>query len=1622
LLSHLAKKSTQKASTSIVFRAGKCDKKNDHTNVKSETMQNHFKPIMCRIQFTMLIGAICWLLAPASRAALNGPYNATNGIDGYTLHLWHFDEVNVTNPPPGAPTNALAYAYAYDAITNNPQTSPLYFSYIPGQVGVSGWPGYPPSNFAIQGQPGYSYPGVANYGYCVETTNFSCLLAPFYAPNPTTVNAVNFLAGTNLSDVINTNTGAFTFEALVCPIVNPLTAGRNMEIISGDSGFAFRAWQFRINASGQLEANIGINNAGTTVHDVFMTLPSTGPDAVVAGQWYHVAVTYTGDTPTNGDTAKQLKLYWTYMDPTRTNADVLLATNLTYGFTNIAVPLLAIGGSGRGSPIQNVANSEGFVGLIDEARISSYCRKSTEMAFNTNLFVASPVVNISSDQTNQLVGYGHTYAITPTESGTVPITNQWFQNGIALPGQTNLALIITNVTFAANGNYQLFATNSAGSASSVVCPMTVGAAFNGAFNSGVDANGNGLYLTAPGSADLHYQLVQSADPNNPGPNAIIWGGTPNGGAPSTAVSCWIGPRNGNGAPNGTYAYQTEFQIDNGDIASSVLSGKMLAGGTSANVVQAFLNGVETDITLAPNSVSTLAPFVITNGLQAGSNTLVFTLNDGSGNFPGLFQVQLASIGNALPPGLPTFNSQPPASQTVPYGGTAFLPVVALGRPPLSYQWLSNGVPISPTAIPSAINQYCTFAATNVNPAQIVGGNFTASYQVVVSNDSGSVTSSVANVTIQIPLLSVTSAGVPIWNPTSNETNVVVTFSDLLVDPVTAATAGNYSLDNGAIVSSAALVAPNEVVLTTSTLNPVTAYRLTVQNVKDIFNDTMSPSPTSIAVGIYPAATALWVKASTGVTTDANGVNQWNDLSGNGNNLLNSSGPPYEPQLATNVITGQPVIRFAATNETFLATASSTTSLAITNDMAVFAVVNFATLAGGTNGMIVSKTGNNNVAAPYDYYANSSAVQFFRGNGATSQTVSSSKLPSIGFSHVLDVVMQGTSVSHRLDGATNGSGALSTVITDGGSPLYVGTRYDQVNRLSGDLAELIVIGSAPSAYDVSSIENYLAAEYDLPTGPNSYPVITQQPVASTNISQGTTLKVAAAASGTPAVAYQWYDINNIPIAGQTNATLVVNDVQTSDSYYLQATNIYGSVNSSIVAVGVIAGLNVSLGPPSVTVYAGQTYTYSAVALGTVPFYYQWYQGASPIPNATNASYSAVALLGSATYSCTVTNAYNGYSSTNAGPVSLIGVAAPTNLYATTVLGNHPVAYWRLTEVPDNGLGNGGVVANDFVGGHNALYTNMVLGLPGFSSLSSTDTAAEFGVFSNIYVTTGITGTTNGGVTNNIVNSYAGEIDQSGSGLSKIDFATPAGGNAEFSVEAWVTVFENVKTNLAQVGGAGIVTKGYGNGGEQFDLDLNGGFRFFVRDASGSVHSSVSGSTPVTNGWYHLVGVWDGASGTAHLYTNGVDVGPSPAAPGVGLLAATTTNTLLPQAALVSIGARASSQATNNFDLQFKGRICDVAVYNYAFSHANVQADYVAGLKNAVFSSNPTNIVPSVTGANLTLFWPVDHFGWQLQAQTNSLSAGLGTNWVNVGGSTFTNQVVVPMVRTNVSVFYRLTYVP
>jgi hypothetical protein len=379
------------------------------------------------------------------------------------------------------------------------------------------------------------------------------------------------------------------------------------------------------------------------------------------------------------------------------------------------------------------------------------------MVFNSSVEPLPVVVYYIT--TNTLVGYGQTLSLSPVVGGSTPITAQWYQVAgnitNALAGQTNVTLTISNVTYAANGQYFVLLTNALGNASSVpfgLAQVTVGAAFQELFNTGCDTNNNPLDQTAPGSYDLHYSLTQDPDPNGVIPYAVVWGDGPpigvNGFAANGPLSTWIGPEENAGTNGGTYTFNTAFQINQTTLASNtpnnVLDGTLYISGPSSGSAEFFINGYATNYSIPANAIATPLNFGIPiNLLQYGSNTLSINITNPIGGPIG-FRLQLSGLGYALT-NAPTINNQP-NNDIVSYGSTAAFSVVALGAPPLFYQWYSNGV-----AVAGATSRTLSFAATNLTPSN---------YQVVVSNYQGSVTSSVAQLTVNAGT-SALSAGEPI---------------------------------------------------------------------------------------------------------------------------------------------------------------------------------------------------------------------------------------------------------------------------------------------------------------------------------------------------------------------------------------------------------------------------------------------------------------------------------------------------------------------------------------------------------------------------------------------------------------------------------------------------------------------------------------------------------------------------------------------------------------------------------------------------------------------------------------------------------------------------------------------
>jgi hypothetical protein len=745
--------------------------------------------------FVLGIAVFC---STHSHAGLQIPY--TPNAD--TLHLWHFDDP--TAYVGGLNTETDAVVTGGITLTNIGLGGPPYTNIFLVTNDVA--PGLLDSLSILPGD-GASGPGDSHA----------------MAAGPSDLPASSF---------INSSSGAFTFEALVNPrgnIFSSSAGSGEWEIFCGDNSVGSRGWQFRLQngPTPQINCNFISQSGGSAFPNVVTGLPLTGLDALATNTWYHVAVTYTGNTPTNNDTPGVLTFYWTLLDPNRTNADYLASfTNSAWG-TLGGTPSPAVGGSQRTT--HGVGNQGAFQGFIDEVRVTDLALTPDAMVFTTNAVINPPTFQGGVEPTaGTFLGYGQPLSVNALALGTQPIFYQWQKTNSAsggwtnVVGQTNNTYAIGSVTFADAGFYQVIATNAAlhnNSATSLVAQVTVGANVSELFNTGYNTNGV-LDTTLAGLADPHYTIVQSADINNLGPSALVWNMSANpiaayngSFANPDGVSQWIGTQaNDYSSPAGQYTYRTYFLLDSIDTTQPLtLSGTWWENNVGTAIL---LNGQPTGNTGVQDNAQKSNRFVITNGFKPGLNALDFVVTqDGSQYQESAVRVEISGIGQPLPPGLPTITNQP-VSQTVEDGavvsGTvAQFSVVALGRPPLSYQWWADG-----NLVAGATNRTLVFdsPASTASP----GTNFS----VVVSNDSGSVTSSVAVLTLvstdQPPV--VANYNLVIYSNTTTTFNLDTAFAAATDSNGYVLTLGNPAYDttstNGGAISA------NGVVLT---YTPVADY-------------------------------------------------------------------------------------------------------------------------------------------------------------------------------------------------------------------------------------------------------------------------------------------------------------------------------------------------------------------------------------------------------------------------------------------------------------------------------------------------------------------------------------------------------------------------------------------------------------------------------------------------------------------------------------------------------------------------------------------------------------------------------------------------------------------------------
>src|SRR5207247_1787800 len=205
------------------------------------------------------------------------------------------------------------------------------------------------------------------------------------------------------------------------------------------------------------------------------------------------------------------------------------------------------------------------------------------------------------------------------------------------------------------------------------------------------------------------------------------GGRPNGGQCTVVV--------GNAAGSGTSSVATRTVNSPPTITSQPASRTVTAGQTASFSVTATGTaplGYQWQRAGVPISGATLASYT-TPPTTSTDNGAQFTVV--VSNTAGSVTSSVATLTVNSPP---TITTQPAKRARASGGQTASFSVTATGTAPLSYQWQKAGVPISGATLAS----YTTPPTTSADD----GAQFT----VVVSNTAGSVTSSVATLTVNSP--------------------------------------------------------------------------------------------------------------------------------------------------------------------------------------------------------------------------------------------------------------------------------------------------------------------------------------------------------------------------------------------------------------------------------------------------------------------------------------------------------------------------------------------------------------------------------------------------------------------------------------------------------------------------------------------------------------------------------------------------------------------------------------------------------------------------------------------------------------------------------------------------------
>lgn len=320
----------------------------------------------------------------------------------------------------------------------------------------------------------------------------------------------------------------------------------------------------------------------------------------------------------------------------------------------------------------------------------------------------------------------HSWGFSVTAGNIGPFNYQWTFNGTNIVEATNSSYLVTSMSTNDVGIYAVSITNNYGSVASTGAVLSVDFISQQPANQ-IATNGGiatfGVAASGPGSFAYQWLFKGTNLPSATSSNLTLTSVNTNKiGSYSVVITNISGSVTSSAASLNMPAFiVTQTQSWTALLGGTARFG-ITAGSTAPFGYQWAVNG--TNILGATNSSYSMSNLATTN---AGIYTVAVSNSYGG----------IVSTGSVLSV---AFIRQPPADQVVTNGGTASFGVGLSSPGSFNYQWLFNG-----TNLPSATS--ATLTLNNVSTNKI------GSYAVVVTNSSGSITSSVA--ALNMPVFIVT---------------------------------------------------------------------------------------------------------------------------------------------------------------------------------------------------------------------------------------------------------------------------------------------------------------------------------------------------------------------------------------------------------------------------------------------------------------------------------------------------------------------------------------------------------------------------------------------------------------------------------------------------------------------------------------------------------------------------------------------------------------------------------------------------------------------------------------------------------------------------------------------------